>query len=84
MGVFFGDRIQSGDQSIPLYKRESSLKTELNINNRALYLAKTTKGGVKVFFGLYEVNGRLVANCIEPYFETLPDDSSIIKLLELE
>ena len=84
VGVFFGDRIQSGDQSIPLYKRESSLKTELNINNRALYLAKTTKGGVKVFFGLYEVNGRLVANCIEPYFETLPDDSSIIKLLELE
>ena len=55
-----------------------------NINNTAMYLSKQSKMGIQVFFGLYKVNGNIVANCIEPYFEIIPEDASALTLLELD
>jgi tetratricopeptide (TPR) repeat protein len=78
IGFLIGDKIKSESK---IY--DTSIVNR-NINYTAEALSKQSEVGIKVFFGLYKINGNLVANCIEPFFESIPKDDTALKLLELD
>lgn len=78
VGFLIGNKINSANT---LYDIAGD---NINANYTAKKKGLNETEGVKVFFGLYKTKGFIVANCIEPYFEKLPSDDSVLKLLELE
>jgi len=58
-------------------------KKTVSISRKAIQLSRQSSKGIKVFFGLYKYRGEIVADFIEPYFESIPDDSTALDLLEL-
>lgn len=78
IGYFVGEKIKFENKNYDISKINT------NINYTASLLSKQSAKGVKVFFGLYKINGNITANCIEPHFESIPEDDSALKLLELD
>jgi tetratricopeptide (TPR) repeat protein len=54
-----------------------------NVNYTAEGLSRQSTDGIKVFFGLYKINDVIVANCIEPFFDSIPENDSVLQLFEL-
>lgn len=77
IGYLIKDKIKSNDK---IY----NIRNKPNINYTAIRLSTQSKEGAKVFFGLYKINGEVVADCIEPFFDLIPDDQTALKLLELD